>query len=177
MVRQHISDTAAGLDTSYSSHALTMAHCDFVYFQSLQDLISRTETQGQDFVDVLRKMSNVFALSILYQPHHPTLAFALSSSLPPSSSTDAISALRSAYATSLTDFSESAAQLVSAWGLTAYELDSALARSDKTPYEALWEGAKGSEMNEMGQDVKGVIRGARGVWKDLKEEKEGRAKL
>lgn len=39
------------------------------------------------------------------------------------------------------------AEVIEGYGLTEYELDSALARSKQTPYEALWEGAKRSELS------------------------------
>ncbi|KIW87101.1 uncharacterized protein Z519_12212 [Cladophialophora bantiana CBS 173.52] len=37
--------------------------------------------------------------------------------------------------------------IVSAYGLTEYELDSALARTNQTPYETLFHGAQTSEMS------------------------------
>lgn len=37
--------------------------------------------------------------------------------------------------------------IVAAYGLTEYELDSALARTNLNPYEALFHGAKNSEMS------------------------------
>ena len=181
LVRQHISDTESGIDTSYSSHALTMAHGDFVYFSSLQDLLDRLEKQLSKpaFLDAIKKMSNVFALGVLYQPHHPSLSYALASSLPADSSVAAISALKTAYDNTLKDFADSAAaeQLVDAWGLTEYELDSALARTDKTPYEALWEGAKNSEMSGDGlKDMRPFMVETRNTWRDVEEQKS-RAKL
>jgi acyl-CoA oxidase len=162
-----------------------MAHSDFVYFSSLQDVLAQLSSQDPQptFLPTLRSLANVFALSVLYNPHHPSLSFALASSLPSTISSTAILALRSAYDIAIADFADNdhAAALVDAWGLTEYELDSALARADKTPYEALWEGAKGSEMSgEKMREVWGVMVNARGVWKEAEEERRGegeRAKL
>jgi acyl-CoA oxidase len=42
-------------------------------------------------------------------------------------------------------------------------MDSALARSDMSPYEALFEGAKNSEMNNM-RDIWPAIVDARKIW-------------
>ena len=43
LVQQHIEDTEAGRDTSYSSHPLTMAHGDFVYWNGFYELLSDLE--------------------------------------------------------------------------------------------------------------------------------------
>lgn len=37
--------------------------------------------------------------------------------------------------------------VIEGYGLTEYEMNSALAKSKQTPYEALWEGAKRSELS------------------------------
>lgn len=184
LVQQHIADTDAGLDTSFSSHALTMAHGDFVYFSSLQDVTTRlsSTTPRPDYLNAVVAMSNVFALSVLHQPHHPTLAYALSISLPVASSelSATMSALRSAYNTAVSEFAEQghAEALVDNWGLTEYEMDSALARAGETPYEALWRAARESEMSGDGmKDVRPTIIGARGVWKEVQEREQGKAKL
>ena len=64
-----------------------------------------------------------------------------------------------------------------AWGLMEYELDSALARADKTPYEALREGAKNSEMSGDGmKSFRPFMVETRNTWREIEEEKT-RAKL
>ena len=158
-----------------------MAHGDFVYFSSLQDLLSRLEKQQTkpEYLDVLKKISDIFALSVLYNPHHPSLSYALAASLPSEISTRVISALRTACNSALSTFADSGAaeQLIDAWGLTEYELDSALARSDKTPYEALWDGAKASEMSGEGmKSIRPFIVETRNTWKEA-EAGRARAKL
>ncbi len=40
LVKRHMDDTIRGIDTSFTVHALTMAHCDFVYWNGLQELIA-----------------------------------------------------------------------------------------------------------------------------------------
>ncbi|KAK3616982.1 hypothetical protein LTR22_026887 [Elasticomyces elasticus] len=63
LVRAHIEDTNAGKDTSYTSHALTMAHSDFVYWKGLRELLDQLE-QGKQ-----RSLSkcNHFSTSTRYQ--------------------------------------------------------------------------------------------------------------
>lgn len=140
MVRQHITDTDAGVDTSYTSHALTMAHSDYVYWRSLQSVLSRVSSEP--YYPAMHSLASVFALSIIFNPHHPSLAQALPLTQ------QQLSSLRFAYNDAITDMAENhTASIVEAWGLTEYELDSALARSDQTPYEALLLGAKKSEMS------------------------------
>lgn len=140
MVRQHIADTEAGIDTSYTSHALTMAHSDYVYWRSLQSVLS--QISSQPYFTAMKSLAAVFGLSILFDPHHPSLAQALPLTQPQ------LSSLRTAYNDAIIDMAENqTASIVEAWGLTEYELDSALARSDQTPYEALLDGARKSEMS------------------------------
>jgi len=140
MARRHIADTEAGIDTSYSSHALTMAHSDYVYWRSLQSVLSQISSQL--YYSAMASLAAVFALSILFDPHHPSLAQALPLTQ------QQLSSLRTAYHDVTVDMAENhTVSIVEAWGLTEYELDSALARSDMTPYEALLDGAKKSEMS------------------------------
>jgi acyl-CoA oxidase len=49
-------------------------------------------------------------------------------------------------------------------------MDSALARSDMNPYEALFQGAQKSEMNQM-QHLRPLIISARSIWKQVGEAK------
>lgn len=52
-----------------------------------------------------------------------------------------------------------------------------MARTDRTPYEALWEDAKNSEMSGNGlKDMRPFMVETRNTWQDL-EEQESRAKL
>lgn len=56
--------------------------------------------------------------------------------------------------------------VVDAYGFTEYELDSALARTNQTPYEALFEGAERSELSgERMQHLYPLILETRGLWK------------
>lgn len=63
------------------------------------------------------------------------------------------------------------AKVIDAYGFTEYELDSALARADQTPYEAFFEGAQKSEMNNM-QHLWPMMVDTRRIWKRLEEEKD-----
>jgi hypothetical protein len=157
-----------------------MAHGDFVYFSSMRDVVNRLSKASSrpEYLATVQSMSNVSALSVLHNAHHPSLAYALSVSLPVPSSelSKTLSALRSAYDSALRDFVEQghAEKLVDSWGLTEYEMDSALARAGESPYEALWKGAKASEMSGNGmKDVRPTIISARGIWKEV----QGKSKL
>ncbi|KIW06485.1 uncharacterized protein PV09_02921 [Verruconis gallopava] len=169
LVQQHIEDTDAGKDTSYSTHSLTMAHCDFVYFTQLMDVVNRLETENRSYAPPMRATARVFALSVIQDPHHPSLAQALPLPM------DEQKWLRDAYAAALDDYAKNhVASIIDAYGLTEYELDSALARSNQTPYEALWEGAKKSEMSGAAMSyLWPVMIGARQIWKQIEEEKQG----
>jgi acyl-CoA oxidase len=142
LFQNYLEDTEADKDTSYTSHALTMAHCDLVYWRRLQDIISSLEKRGEHFTTPMKSLVSVFSLSIIQDPHHPSLAQALHLSR------EQQRFLRTAYDEALNDFAAShVATIINAYGLTEYELDSALAKADQSPYEALLEGAKRSEMS------------------------------
>jgi acyl-CoA oxidase len=170
LVQQHIEDTEAGKDTSYTCHSLTMAHCDFVYFKQLLDVVQRLEQAGETYTAAMKATARVFAISIIQDPHHSSLAQALPFSL------DQQKYLREAYAESLEDYANThVAQIVDAFGLTEYELDSALAKADQTPYEALLDGAKRSEMSGTGMShLWPMMIETRQIWKKVEEEKQGR---
>lgn len=86
------------------------------------------------------------------------------------------SLLADAYRNALDNLAENhVAKIIDAYGFTEYELDSALARADQTPYEALLEGAKKSEMNHM-QHLWPMMVDTRRIWKRLEDEKSGGAK-
>ena len=173
LVRQHIEDTAAGRDTSYTAHALTMAHSDFNYWRGLWDVMDTLKSANEAFLAPMLSLAQVFSLSIIYQPHHSSLAQALP--LPASQ----LSSLRAAYDEAINDFADNHVQtVVEAYGLTEYELDSAFARADQTPYEAIFEGAKRSEMSGEGvRHLWPLMVETRGLWKKIEEEERGRAKL
>ncbi|KAK5718220.1 hypothetical protein LTR17_015793, partial [Elasticomyces elasticus] len=63
--------------------------------------------------------------------------------------------------------------IIEAYGFTSYEMDSALARADRTPYEALFEeGAKNSEMS--GDKMKHLFEmmvDTRQLWKRIEAAK------
>ena len=112
----------------------------------------------------------MFALSTIQDPHHPSLAQALPLSL------DQQKLLREAYAEALEDYATNrVASIVEAYGLTEYELDSALAKADQTPYEALLEGAKRSEMSGAGMShLWPIMVDTRQMWKRIEEEKSNK---
>lgn len=176
LVSQHIADTEAGHDTSYSSHALTMAHGDMVYWNGFEALLRDLEKRRPKpaFTEAVRALFNVFSLSVLQKPHHATLATAL----PLSSEQRGL--LRQAERSAIEALaSEHLEEIMTAYGFTEYEMDSALARAEKEPYEALFvEGAKGSEMsgNRM-EHLFGMMADTRRMWRRIEEEKAGRAKL
>lgn len=174
LVEQHIEDTDAGRDTSYTCHALTMAHGDFVYWKGFFELLQDLEKQHLEFEDPVRSLFNVFALSILQTPHHPSLA----SALPLSQSQ--WRSLRLAKTAAVDDLALNFFdQIIDSYGFTEFELDSALARSDKEPYEALFEeGAVRSEMSGNGMShLWPMMVDTRQLWRKIEEEKAGRSKL
>jgi acyl-CoA oxidase len=173
LVQLHIEDTESGRDTSYSCHSLTMAHCDFVYWNGLQDVVSQLESTNASFAAPMKSLAQVFSLSIIQDPHHPSLAQAL-----PLSS-DQQKHLRSVYASALEDLANNyVATIIDAYGLTEYELDSALARSDQTPYEALFEGARKSEMSgRQMSHLWPMMVDTRQTWKRIDQERRQQAKL
>lgn len=174
LVQQHIEDTEAGRDTSYSCHALTMAHGDFVYWKGFSELVSELEKSCPSFLQPVKALFQVFGLSVLQNPHHSSLANALPLSQPQHNS------LRLAKAAAITDFKTNhLAEIIDAYGFTEYELDSALARSDTEPYESLFqEGAVRSEMSGNGMShLWPMMVDTRQMWKRIEEEKAGKAKL
>ena len=174
LVQQHIEDTEVGRDTSYACHALTMAHGDFVYWKGFYELLSDLEKSSPPFLDPIKALFQVFALSVLQNPHHPSL----SNALPLSQAQH--KTLRLAKSAVIADLkSKHLAAIIDAYGFTEYEMDSALARSDKEPYEALFEeGAKRSEMSGDGMShLWPMMVDTRQLWKKIEEEKAGRAKL
>ena len=168
LVQQHLEDTNAGRDTSYTSHALTMAHSDFVYWRGFHDLLTNLSHSKLSFQESVKALFQVFSLSILHNPHHPSLAQAL-----PLTRTQ-LHSLRHAHDAAIEHLaSKHLASIIEAYGFTEYELDSALARADKTPYEALFEeGAKASEMSGEGMShLWPMMVDTRQLWRRVEEEK------
>ncbi|KAK5705294.1 hypothetical protein LTR97_002412 [Elasticomyces elasticus] len=168
MVQAHIEDTAAGKDTSYTCHALTMAHSDFVYWRGFRDLLQPLQQEKPAFLDQITALFRVFSLSILHNPHHPSMAQAL-----PLSYTQQRS-LRAAHDAAVEELATNhLTGIIEAYGFTSYEMDSALARADRTPYEALFEeGAKSSEMS--GDKMKHLFEmmvDTRQLWKRIEAAK------
>lgn len=174
LVQQHIEDTEAGKDTSYTCHALTMAHGDFVYWRGFAELLTALQSQKPPFLEHIRSLFHVFGLSILQNPHHSSLASALPLTQAQHRS------LRRAKSSAIEDMAENHLdQIIEAYNFTEFELDSALARSDKEPYQALFEeGAVRSEMSGNGMShLWPMMVDTRNIWRKVEEEKAGRSKL
>lgn len=173
LVREHMEDTAKGRDTSYTTHSLTMAHSDFTYWRGLWKVVDSVSNAA--FAETMKALAQVFSLSVLYNPHHPSLARHLPLSGPQNS------ALRDAYQSALDAFAGAhTAAIIDAYGLTEYEMDSALARADQTPYEALLDGAKRSEMSgEKMSHLWPMMVDTRRMWRRIENEEQGvgKAKL
>ena len=84
--------------------------------------------------------------------------------------------MASAYDTAIETLAGHSKSIIDAYGFTDFEMDSALARPDMDPYEALLEGAKNSEMNNM-REIWPLIVDARKIWGRLEAKQEGKAKL
>ena len=76
LVQQHLQDTEAGIDTSYSGHALTMAHSDYVYWKGFWKSVQSVEKAGESFGVHLRALAQVvcgsFHSSSSQSPTHST---------------------------------------------------------------------------------------------------------
>ncbi|KAK3714333.1 hypothetical protein LTR37_007919 [Vermiconidia calcicola] len=174
LVQQHIEDTSAGRDTSYACHALTMAHGDFVYWKGFYELLQDLQQSSKPFLEPVASLFNVFALSVLQVPHHATLAAALPLSQAQHKT------LRLAKSAAVEELAEKhLSDVIAAYGFTEYELDSALARSDKEPYGALFEeGAVRSEMSGDGMaHLWPMMVDTRQMWRRSREERGGKARL
>lgn len=145
-----------------------------MYWKGFEALLTDLEQQNVDYYKHVKALFNVFSLSVLQNPHHPTLATAL----PLTSHQRRL--LRAAESAAIEDLAEHHLdEIMQAYGFTEYEMDSALARSDKEPYEALFEeGAQRSEMSGAGMShLWPMMVDTRSMWKRIEEEKAGRAKL
>ncbi|KAK5175464.1 uncharacterized protein LTR77_000603 [Saxophila tyrrhenica] len=174
LVQQHFEDTDAGRDTSYSCHALTMAHGDFVYWRGFEELLSDLDGEKPAFLEPVKALFHAFALSILQDPHHASLANALPLTQAQHRT------VRLAKASVVDEIATKHIDgIIEAYGFTEFELDSALARPDKNPYEALFEeGAVRSEMSGNGMShLWPMMVDTRNMWRRIEEEKAGKAKL
>ncbi|KAJ3529548.1 hypothetical protein NM208_g9704 [Fusarium decemcellulare] len=157
LVNQHIKDTEKGLDTSFSVHHLTIAHNDFVYWSGLWKMAGKAP---ESFRPLLTSVAQVFSLSVLLKAvkdvagHHLDIT---------STNRDL---LKQAYDSALNQFAPLVGDIIEGFGFTEFELDSALARSDLDPYEALLDGAKNSEMNAS-RHLWPIIIGATKIWKEV----------
>ncbi|KAK5533776.1 hypothetical protein LTR23_009028 [Exophiala sp. CCFEE 6169] len=164
LVQNHMDDTSAGKDTSFSTHALTMAHGDFVYWKGFWNVID--QNTDVEFLSSLVALAQVFSLSILQNAH-------LVLTPPLSLTQQQRKLLAEAYRTAIDDLAEKhVAKIIEAYSFTEYELDSALARADQTPYEALLDGARKSEMNNM-QHLWPMMVDTRRIWRRVEAEKQG----
>ena len=155
MVQDHLEATSAGKDTSFSSHALTMAHCDLVYWKGLWEIAADADPQ---FREPLTGIAQVYSLATLVTAHHDLVS-------PHALTAVQTKLLRSAYDSTIEDFATRHMQeFIQGYGFTEYEMDSVLARADQTPYEALLDGAKASEMNRM-QHMWPTLVDTRNMWK------------
>lgn len=57
LVQNHMDDTKSGKDTSFSTHALTMAHGDFVYWKGLWNVVD--QNTNEDFHTSLTALAQV----------------------------------------------------------------------------------------------------------------------
>jgi acyl-CoA oxidase len=160
LVGEHMKDTTAGRDTSFTVHNLTMAHCDFVYWQGFWEVASSC---SPDIAISIKALGQVFSLNILQNAHKDLFdSYALNY--------NQRQWLKDAYEDAIEEMVRHSEAVVDAFGFTEWEMDSALAKKDLTPYEALFEGAKRSEMNNM-QHLWPLIISTRNIWKDTFGEK------
>ena len=155
MVQDHLEATSADKDTSFSSHALTMAHCDLVYWKGLWEIAMGADSE---FEESLTAVAQVYSLATLVTGHRDLVS-------PHALTAVQTKLLRRAYDSTIEHFATRHMQeFIDAYGFTEYEMDSALARADQTPYETLLDGAKGSEMNRM-QHIWPTLVDTRNIWK------------
>ncbi|KIW25048.1 uncharacterized protein PV07_10721 [Cladophialophora immunda] len=161
LARRHITDVAAGKDTSYDVFELTMAHADLTYFRGLQAQVKQT---AQNDRETMQTLANVFALNAMIEG---LAAFAGESYL----SAAHVSGLRAAYQDAIAAFATAHADaVVAAFGFTEYELNSVFARADQTPYEGLLDVAKQSELTD-NVFIRPTLLKARSLWKKYERAK------
>ncbi|KAI1940088.1 hypothetical protein LOZ66_002523 [Ophidiomyces ophidiicola] len=161
LVKAHFEATKNGKDTSFTVHELTMAHCDFVYWRGLWSIVDKVSSS--EFHPQLEALAQVFSLFILQAAHKDIFA-------PHSLNELQRNTLLSAYDQAIETLAMHSKTIIDAYGFTDFEMDSALARPDMDPYEALWQGAKQSEMNNC-RDIWPLIVDARKIWGRVEAEK------
>ena len=57
LVQNHMDDSSSGKDTSFSTHALTMAHGDFVYWKGFWSVVD--QNRNEDFYPSLNALAQV----------------------------------------------------------------------------------------------------------------------
>lgn len=160
LVNEHIKDSKARKDTSFSVHGLTMAHCDLVYWEGFRDVASSCDPKLSAPVEAL---GQVFSLHMLQNAHKDLFdSYALNP--------NQRQWLKESYHDAIEELARHTETIVKAYGFTEWEMDSALAKKDQTPYEALFQGAKRSEMNSM-QHLWPLIISTRNIWKEVNGQK------
>ncbi|KAF9889040.1 hypothetical protein FE257_008017 [Aspergillus nanangensis] len=154
MAKRHIRDTEEGKDTSYDVFQLAMAHADLTYWRGLQ---SKLRNVPQEHQGTIRALMNVFALTLILEGLD---AFAGTQYL----TEEDISGLRKAHASCIASFGDHVSSIVDAFGFTESELNSAFARDNQTPYEALLETAQQSPLTD-NRFIRPTILRARNLWK------------
>ena len=159
LVQTHIQDTHAGKDTSFSSHALAMAHSDFTYWRGLWEVVDDIADSCK-YREPVEALAQVFSLHILYVNQGSLATY------------DALTDLQRGFLAEAYDgaidemASKHVAKVIDALGFTEYEMESALARADKDPYESLLEGAQKSDLNDM-QHLWPMLVETRSLWKHM----------
>lgn len=74
LVQQHIEDDECERDQSYSSHALTMAHSDYVYWKGLWKAVHSIESAKVDFAAHMRSLAQVVSLLLILRPSYLDLS-------------------------------------------------------------------------------------------------------
>lgn len=63
LVLSHKGDTESGQDTSYTSHSLTIAHCDLVYWDGLVKVVDKAVAAGEPFAASMISLATVVRCS------------------------------------------------------------------------------------------------------------------
>lgn len=169
LARRHLHDTTEGRDTSYDVLQLTMAHADLTYWRGLQSQIRHVPSQHKE---IITGLANVVRIVSTLKTDGLTQKFSLTTMLEGLDafvgsnylSESDISTLRIAHQTAISSFGQYVDVIVDALGFTESELNSVFARKDQTPYEALWESAKQSELSD-NAFIRPILLHARGIWK------------
>ncbi|KAL3462504.1 acyl-CoA dehydrogenase/oxidase [Aspergillus heterothallicus] len=147
-------DTEQGIDTSYTVFKLAMAHADLIFWRGLQ---RRVDTASGE----LALTTALGGLEVFTGTEFISLGD--------------ITGLRDGLRKAIRIFTDHGhvSSIVSAWGFTETELNSVFTRDGQTPYEALVETARASEMSD-NQFIRAELIRARNLWKEYQQ---GRANL